>query len=116
MSRSASVLWTGVACAALAAGAAGQLSFTEEAAARGISGNVITSPEEESFGYGLAFADLDADGDPDLVQVGRVGGVVGVFRNNGQGVFTSAASGVGLVPKASGVTAVDYDADGDLDL
>ena len=116
MSRSASVLRSGVACAALAAHAAGQLSFTEEAAARGITGNVITSPEEESFGYGVAFADLDEDGDPDLVQVGRVSGVVGVFRNDGQGVFTSAGTGIPLVPKASGITAADYDADGDLDL
>ena len=101
------------------AGAAPQKPFTEEAPARGLSygfgGAVLPY---WPFGYGVAFADLDDDGDPDVVLVGAPDGRVGVFENDGGGHFIdrSAGSGIPSVDRASGVTAGDFDADGDLDL
>lgn len=89
--------------------------FTEEAASRGL---VIEGGPLGSFGAGLAFADLDGDADPDVVAVSTSQGRIVVFENNGFGSFTqrSPGSDAALVRGASGVTAADYDADGDLDL
>ncbi len=104
--------------AACAVGAGGQPGnpFTEEAVARGVA----YTPQSfgAGFGYGLAFADLDGDGDADLVCVGRQSGVVGVYENDGTGHFInrSLTSGIPSQPLASGVSAADYDRDGDLDL
>jgi hypothetical protein len=89
--------------------------FTEEAVARGLD---YTADAFPLFGHGVAFVDLDGDGDSDVVAIGRVDGRVGVFENDGAGDFTdrSATSGIPLKPQASGVCAADYDADDDLDL
>ncbi|HTM46080.1 MAG TPA: VCBS repeat-containing protein, partial [Polyangiaceae bacterium] len=66
---------------------------------------------------GAAFADLDNDGDQDLVVVGA--GPPLLFANDGTGNFTAATTGSGL-PETdyvrTGVTAGDYDGDGRLDL
>ena len=89
--------------------------FTEEATLRGID---YLPMQTHAHGQGLAFIDLDGDGDPDVVLVGRADGVVGVYENDGTGYFIdhSATSGIGPVLKSSGVTAADFDRDGDLDV
>jgi len=89
--------------------------FTEEALIRGIDylpGQIHTP------GQGLAFADLDDDGDPDVVVLGRTDGVIGIYENDGTGHFIdrSDLSASALALKSSGVSAADYDRDGDLDL
>jgi hypothetical protein len=90
-------------------------SFTEEAFFRGIS---YATVQGHAWGRGVAFIDLDVDGDADLVCVGAEDGRVGVFENAGDGCFTdhSASSGIPLMPEASCVVAGDYDSDGDEDL
>ena len=106
---------------ALPAGLAlAQAPFSEEAAARGLS--YFVSQGEfgglGQFGCGVALVDIDGDGDEDIVCSGSAKDRLGFFRNDGTGHFTdvSAATGLGLVSKASGIAAGDYDADGDLDL
>jgi hypothetical protein len=69
-------------------------------------------------GTGAAWGDYDKDGDLDLY-VTSYGGPHHLYRNNGEGTFTdvAAAAGVAAAPFwGSGVTFVDYDNDGDLDL
>ncbi len=91
------------------------LPFTEEASARGIDYLVSIV----GFGArGVAFSDLDGDGDPDVVVTGRADQQVGLFENDGTGVFQDRTTGSGIppLPQPSGVISLDYDADGDLDL
>ncbi len=92
------------------------LAFTEEAAVRGVDYAVGFSGG--AAGWGPALADLDGDGDPDLVAVGRSDGLVGLWENDGSGHFTSrsATSGIPALTQTSGVLALDVDGDGDLDL
>ena len=96
------------------------LPFTSEHAARGVIYNMMLAPpiSNPQDGFGLALADLDGDGDLDLVLLGRTDGLVGIYRNNGSGVFTnaSATSGIAATPAGCGVAAFDFDRDGDLDL
>ena len=107
-------------CGALVAHGA-PLPFTEEAIARGID---YTVEQTDTFGCGLAFADLDGDGDPDLITLGKTttGSLdqwtAGIYENDGAGFFTnrSAGSGIPKMTLATGITAADYDGDGDLDL
>ncbi|MEY3026568.1 MAG: hypothetical protein RLZZ238_1465 [Planctomycetota bacterium] len=70
------------------------------------------------FGCGVALVDLDGDGDDDLVCLGAIDDRLGFFENDGTGHFTdvTAKTGLGLVSRASGIAAGDFDADGDLDL
>ena len=92
--------------------AAAQIPFTEEAQLRGVS---YVTDQDNDFGEGMAFVDLDDDGDPDLVLLGRADGLVGVYENNGSGFFTdrSATSGIPAVPHSTGVIAADYARAGD---
>ncbi len=65
---------------------------------------------------GAVFADVDGDGDLDLL-VNSIGGGTRLFRNDGKGRFTEARNS-GLVQKfgATSKTLADVDGDGDLDL
>lgn len=91
-------------------------SFTEESVSRGIVYNYVAHGDQ--YGSGLAFVDLDNDGDDDIVVTGDPSGLVGVFENNGAGIFIdrSADSRVTEVPHSSGVVAADFDGDGLIDL
>jgi hypothetical protein len=94
------------------------LPFFEEAINRGV---VYLSQQGEfsssSFGCGMALVDLDDDGDADLICTGSLDGATGVFVNDGTGYFTEhPGSGLPIIPHAAGVTAADYDGDGDFDL
>ncbi len=100
---------------------AGAIPFTDEATARGINYSAQYLPPIEvghaGGSQGACFADLDLDGDPDLILVGSPDGSVGVFENDGAGYFTQRQdTGMPLLQKASSATAADYDADGDLDV
>jgi enediyne biosynthesis protein E4 len=67
---------------------------------------------------GAVFADLDGDGDLDLV-VTSMGGRNSLFLNDGQGRFSDATARSGFVPQGRGsttATLADVDGDGDLDL
>ncbi len=92
-----------------------QTPFVEQAVIRGID---YTTGSEYQFGYGVGFADLDNDGDPDVIALGRSDGLIGIYENSGTGNFTDRSSGNGapLFPGASGLASADYDNDGDLDL
>jgi hypothetical protein len=119
------------------------ISFTEEAAARGLTAiNQCGDPTRkrwllECIGNGCALFDMDGDGDLDLylVESGRVAppksgdprttdwlasadAPCRLFENAGGGHFrdVTEASGAGLEVFGAGVTAVDYDGDGDQDL
>ena len=90
------------------------MPFTQEASARGVAYPVQGVPQSSGiYGFGVCLADLDADGDDDLVAIGRSNGVVGLFRNNGAGVFSNVSTGSGISPlaAASAVLAVDLDGD-----
>lgn len=98
--------------------AGGPQPFTEEAVSRGVDYATPGGVSIERFGRGLAFVDLDGDGDPDIVLTGQGNDQVGVYENDGTGYFTdrSLANGIPLMDHPSGVVAFDYDGDGDLDL
>jgi enediyne biosynthesis protein E4 len=68
------------------------------------------------MGTGATFADVDADGDPDLF-VNALGGGTRLFRNQGGGRFIPDAES-GLIPTggARSLAFADIDGDGDLDL
>ncbi|MDO7876882.1 VCBS repeat-containing protein [Hymenobacter sp. ASUV-10] len=64
---------------------------------------------------GITLADVDNDGDLDLLATNSNGGTVSIRPNNGAGSFGSGAEvSVGFNPR--NVVAADVDADGDLDL
>ena len=85
----------------------GQAHFTDVSQAWGLT--------SKGYGQGLAVADYDSDGDPD-VYVTRYGSNT-LWRNDG-GHFTdvTAAAGVGCSLWSLGSAFFDYDGDGDLDL
>lgn len=88
----------------------GGMKFADVTAASGIdlTGRATT---------GATFADVDGDGDPDLL-VGTLGGPLLLFGNDGQGRFTDITAGSGLDSgfAATTLALADVDGDGDLDL
>ena len=109
------------------------VTFTETAAAAGLAFRHETGAfgdkwMPETMGSGCALHDLDGDGDDDALLVngawwpGREGEgpapTSALFANDGTGSFADVTSGSGLDVSVygMGVTAADYDADGDADL
>jgi|GEM_PF-2494563 len=91
--------------------------FSEEGAPRGIA-------DYDGGSHGVAFADLDNDGDYDLYNGTTRGatGVLGInniYRNNGNGFFTDVSGSSGIPIReweTRAAIAFDMDGDGDLDL
>lgn len=100
----------------------GDGTFTDVSEAAGVRVDFLPDRPAKVFGnkYGVAWADFDRDGDPDLLLT-HVGPEV-LFRNNGDGTFTDIADDAGLnegVPdefETAGATWWDFDLDGFLDL
>src|SRR6185295_7551673 len=99
--------------------------FTEEALTRGLNYPMSAYPQPQGYvGQAVAFADLDGDGDQDIITMGKISGAppnngrIGIFENTGGGVFVdrSATSGIAGLRQMEGITAADYDADGKIDL
>ncbi len=69
------------------------------------------------FSNGATFADIDGDGDLDLL-VTALGGPNACFLNNGKGKFTEVTESVGLTSNqgSTSIALADIDGDGDLDL
>ncbi len=112
-------LLVGAAVAAVTAAAAAGLEViqpsTEEAAARGVVYVMMSYPQEQGLlGFGCGFADLDGDGDPDIILTGHPTGLVGIFENDGAGFFTDRShdSGIPALSSASGFAAGDINGDG----
>ena len=90
----------------------------------------VAGVREGYWGWGSTFADLDNDGDLDLVHVNGWGprnipesaefhaDPARVFLSNGDGTFTESAAALGAADtgEGRGVVAFDYDRDGDIDL
>ena len=64
---------------------------------------------------GAAFADLDGDGDLDLV-VNSIGGGTAIFLNDGRGRFTETGQGFNAGRGGTSLALGDLDGDGDIDL
>jgi len=70
------------------------------------------------FSTGAALADVDGDGDLDLVLLATTGPNA-IFINDGAGRFTEHGADLGIAPSGKGATTAalaDVDGDGDLDL
>lgn len=90
------------------------ITLSNQATARGLVYPIQNIPQANGiYGFGVACADLDRDGDDDIVALGRLNGQVGVFRNSGLGQFTnvSTTSGIAALPQASAIAAADIDGD-----
>lgn len=103
-------------CAGSHASASNPLSFSNESTSRGIGFRI--SFNYHQVGAGLMLGDLDGDGDLDAIIAGGVGGVFGIYENDGTGHFVDHSATAGFTPmvNASGLSAADYDNDGDLDI
>lgn len=108
------------------------IKFTDVSAAAGIrftheNGAYGKKYLPETMGSGCAFVDVDGDGWQDiiLVQSGTWPGrpkaapaTLAIYRNNKNGTFTdiTRASGIAVSMYGMGITAADFDNDGDRDL
>ncbi len=89
-------------------GGTGAIRFTDVTAAAGLG--------DTRWSFGVAVADYDGDGDPDLYLTNW--GPNRLYRNNGDGTFTDVAEAAGVADPRYGASAAwsDVDRDGDLDL
>jgi hypothetical protein len=93
-------------------------TFREEAARRGAALDTSGKPQA---GMGLAVADYDGDGHPDIACTNFAGEYLALYRNLGGGVFEDASARSGLTQLTSpyvgfGVLLQDLDLDGYPDL
>lgn len=109
---------------------AGELRFSEVAVASGIDFSSLSGSQPsreilEVNGGGVALFDFDLDGDLDIffangatLEAPEKGAGSRLYRNLGGGKFqdVTASSGIELTRWAMGVSAGDYDGDGDDDL
>ena len=96
----------------------GDLRFSDVAADAGVA---YTKPGMRTYRHGSpALADLDGDGDLDLLLPGLDGDPTLVYSNDGDGTFTDVTLGSGLDRMSAAYSMSpalgDYDLDGDLDL
>lgn len=95
----------------------GGTTFREAAAAAGLAGASGAANGRHS---GPVFADLDGDGDLDLIFAGVDGDAARLFLNDGAGRFHDATPGSGFDAIGSihtiSLALGDYDGDGDLDV
>ena len=87
----------------------GDFSFREVTAAAGVT-------HEDHYTTGVAFADVEGDGDLDLL-VASMSKEIALYRNDGTGQFERVEnSGLGLGDGSTTLSLADIDGDGDLDL
>jgi len=93
--------------------------FTEEARQRGLVFKMQDYPQNDGhLGFGCGFADLDNDGDNDVIILGGERSTVGIFENDGSGNFTDRSSnnGIPALVELTGFVSFDYDSDGLMDI
>src|SRR6266581_1659751 len=73
----------------------------------------VAAPDR--YSTGCAFADIDGDGDQDLILV-SLGGPNAIFVNDGKGHFTEETRGLTDRAGSMSIAVADVDGDGDLDL
>ena len=89
----------------------GNNKFEDRTASAGLNGSLDT------YGMGIAVADYDNDGKPDLLLTGYPRSAL--FHNNGNGTFTDVTANAGVENKGRWATSAgwfDFDRDGLLDL
>lgn len=84
--------------------------FTDVALSAGVAGNSAAKI------YGVEFADIDSDGDLDIITTGV--NTTTIYLNNGNGTFSDAttASGISNAVQGRDIAVVDIDKDNDNDL
>lgn len=76
--------------------------------------NVVLAPN--NLNYSIKAADIDNDGDQDLIYENYSPNRIGVFKNQGLGVFAAPVLIDNSIFRPRGLNAVDLELDGDLDL
>lgn len=116
------LLFVASSCATQQVGSDPSISFVDATNESGLSHSfaVYGTPDDEMISMmgGIAVADVDSDGDPDLLVVGGNQSEVSFFLNDGSGAFEGAPAswGFGLDAQTrSGPVFVDIDGDADLD-
>lgn len=108
-------------------GASGNRLYRNDGSGRFEDTTEAAGVREGGWGWGSTFADLDLDGDVDLVHVNGYSSYwvptfaadpTRVFLSNGDGTFVESAASLGaaVTDDDRGVVAFDYDRDGDVDL
>jgi|GEM_PF-5137546 len=75
-----------------------------------ISQNIVDGPEK------VITADIDGDGDQDVLTASYIDDSISLFRNNGDGTFENQILITNLADGARDLHAADLNADGDLDI